>query len=144
MGLFSHFSNGARPVVKTILIVEDEPLVAFENEHALAHAGYRVVDTVDRCEAALEAMAAGGIDLVVADIALPGEGSGLDVARGARTHGIPVLFVTGHCPAEARELAIGWLAKPYGSRDLVRAIGVVERLLAGRPARMMPGAMTLF
>ncbi|CAN5277480.1 hypothetical protein BH10PSE13_BH10PSE13_13580 [soil metagenome] len=144
MGLFSHFSNGARPAIRTILIVEDEPLVAFENEHALAHAGYRVVDTVDRCKHALEAMVAGGIDLVVADIALPGEGSGLDVARGALAHGIPVLFVTGYCPPEARDLALGWLAKPYASRDLVRAIGVVERLLAGQSAEILPGAMTLF
>ncbi len=148
MGLFSHFSHGAIPTVETILIVEDEPLVAFDNEHALAHAGYRVVATVDRCDAALKVMAdpgrAGGIDLIVADIRLSGQGSGIDVARAARERGIPVLFVTGHCPEEAHGLAVGWLAKPYATRDLVRAIGIVERLLAGRPAEMVPGAMTLF
>ncbi|MCF8708478.1 hypothetical protein L3X40_11350, partial [Rhizorhapis sp. SPR117] len=36
-------------VISKILIVEDEPLIAFDNEHFLTHAGYEVVDTVDSC-----------------------------------------------------------------------------------------------
>ncbi len=42
--------NGREPQLsKTrVLIVEDEPLIAFDNEHALIQAGYIVVATVDR------------------------------------------------------------------------------------------------
>ena len=43
--------------VKRILIVEDEPLVAFDNETMVAAAGYTVVATVDRVGEALEVLA---------------------------------------------------------------------------------------
>src|ERR671916_556112 len=33
--------------IRRILIVEDEPLVAFDNEHLLRECGYEVVATVD-------------------------------------------------------------------------------------------------
>ena len=33
--------------LRRLLIVEDEPLVAFDNEHVLTDAGYQVVATVD-------------------------------------------------------------------------------------------------
>ena len=36
-----------RKAIRTILVVEDEPLVAFDNEHTLAQAGYRIAATVD-------------------------------------------------------------------------------------------------
>jgi CheY-like chemotaxis protein len=39
--------------VKRILIVEDEPLVAFDNETMVANAGYTVVATVDSVREAL-------------------------------------------------------------------------------------------
>lgn len=143
MNLFQHPAP-IKSGISTVLIVEDEPLVAFENEHALAQAGYRVVATVDRHADARAALAAGGIDLVVADIALSGGGNGIDVARDAGEYGIPVLFVTGHCPEEARTLAIGCLAKPYAPRDLVRAIRVAEGVIAGEQTLTLPLAMTLF
>lgn len=152
MSLFSHLPQVARshlrPAIKTVLIVEDEPLVAFDSEYALAHAGFAVAGTVDRCDLAVAAMdaalAADGIDLVIADIRLPGDRDGLDVAREAAARGIPVLFVTGYCPPEADRLALGWLAKPFPSRDLVRAIRAVEQLVSGRPMRGVPDGMTLF
>ena len=49
------FSKPKR-VVKTILIVEDEPLVAFDMETLLADEGYKVVDTVDTYASAIEAL----------------------------------------------------------------------------------------
>lgn len=127
-----------------ILIVEDEPLVAFENEHFLGEAGYEVVATVDRCADALAALERGGIDLVVTDVRLSGEGSGIDVARAAGAQGLPVLFVTGACPEEARELAVGCLAKPYPARDLLAAIEAVEDKAAGRAPRRVPKGLSLF
>src|SRR4051812_44355026 len=37
-----------KQVVKRILIVEDEPLTAFDNENILGDAGYEIVATIDR------------------------------------------------------------------------------------------------
>lgn len=145
MGLFTRPDRiSGKRIIETILVVEDEPLVAFDHEHAILHAGYRVVDTVDRYDHAVEVLTQGRVDLVIADIRLRGEHSGLDLARHARALDIPVLLSSGQCPPEARELAVGWLAKPCLPRELVRAVRVVEALVAGRRPRSLPPGMTLF
>lgn len=130
--------------VNRILIVEDEPLVAFDNEHILTDAGYNVVASVDRVEAAVALIRADGIDLVLADVSLAEGDSGIDVARAAHDKGIALLFVSGSCPPEARALAIGCLAKPYMPRDLIAAIEAVERVLAGKRARRGPKGLLLY
>ena len=45
-------------LIRRILIVEDEPLVAFDNEHTLTDAGYEVVATVDSYADAAEVIEA--------------------------------------------------------------------------------------
>ncbi|WP_076068354.1 response regulator [Sphingomonas montana] len=129
--------------INRILIVEDEPLVAFDNEHFLREAGFDIVATTDRVEEALRFIDSEGLHLVLADIRLS-DGSGLDVARAARDRGIPLLFVTGQCPPEARELALGVLNKPYGNRDLVAAIDTIDAKIAGRTVKRLPPGLDLF
>ena len=132
-----------QPRLKRLLIVEDEPLTAFDNEHLLSEAGYEVVATVDRYDDAVAAIARGGIDLVLADVRLPGRKTGVDVARKAAGAGMPVLFVTGSCPIGAQEFALGCLAKPYTQKQLLSAIAAVERKVVGRAAKPVLG-LTLF
>lgn len=127
-----------------ILVVEDDALIAFDTEYGLTDAGFTVVATVDTAEHAGAHIADGGIDLILADIRLRGEGSGIDVARVAHAAGIPLLFVTGQCPAEARAFAAGYLAKPYSRTDLLAAILAVEARKAGRKTRRLPKALHLF
>jgi CheY-like chemotaxis protein len=136
---------GKRPhTVKRLLIVEDEPLVAFDNEHILAEEGFTVVATVDHTAAAIAALESEQIDLVLADLRLSDGDSGIDVARAAQAQGIPVLFVSGYCPEDARQLAVGCLAKPYRQRDLIEAINAVEAHLKGKRKRRIPEALTLY
>lgn len=130
--------------LKRILVVEDEPLVAFDNEHLLGDAGYTVVATVDRVADAIAVIEADGLDLVLSDVTLSGAGDGIDVARAAKAKGIPLLFVTGTRPENAEALAVGWLSKPYGPRDLLGAIEAVEATLDGRKAKRVPASLRLF
>ncbi|BBD97315.1 response regulator [Sphingobium amiense] len=131
-----------RPNILTVLVVEDEPLVAFENEHALEQAGYRIAATVNDYDHAVRVIDEGGVDLVIADIGLHGDRSGLDVARHAAAQALPVLFVTGRRPIDAQSIAVGCLAKPYASRDLVAAIRVIDAVLrGGRRPKLPPGLM---
>ena len=91
------------PVLKRILIVEDEPLVAFDNEHLLREAGFEVVATVDGAADALRIIGDNMLDLVLADISLS-DGDGTEVARAAHGRGVTVLFVTrsgGRVPTES-------------------------------------------
>lgn len=130
--------------IKRILIVEDEPLVAFDNEHYLRDAGYEVVATVDSVEAAVAVIQTSEVDLVLADVKLSDGGNGIDVAHAARARNVPVLFVTGTCPVEARALAVGCLAKPYSQRALRGAIDAIEAKLSGGQARRLPMGLTLY
>ncbi|HWH16786.1 MAG TPA: response regulator [Allosphingosinicella sp.] len=130
--------------IKRIIVVEDEPLVAFDNEHQLSDAGYEVVATVDNLDDALAAMEEGDVDLVLSDIALRGEGDGVDLARAAAARDIPVLFVTGNCPVEARELAIGCLAKPYSDKVLKSALDAIDDKLQGREVKKLPSGLSLY
>lgn len=130
--------------VERILIVEDEPLVAFDNERFLSDAGYEIVATVDSLETALVAIDEQEIDLVLADVKLSGDGDGIDVARAAHERDIPVLFVTASCPREARALAIGHLAKPYANKDLRGAIEAIDAGLRGEEPRKLPKGLSLY
>jgi len=129
--------------LRRILIVEDEPLVAFDNEHVLRDAGYEVVATVDTVAEAVEAIT-DKVDLVLADVNLFDGGCGQDVARAAQQKGVPLIFVTGSSPDDARGLAIGLLSKPYSQRDLLAAIETVDAKLSGRPVKKPPKSFTLF
>ena len=148
--------------VKRILIVEDEPLVAFDNEVMVANAGYTVVATVDRVADALiilEQQLAGaadeadtatgkpeerGVDLIITDISLSGERTGLDLAREARAFGVPVLFATAAPPEGGEALGLGVLLKPYNERRLKAALKAIEQRLAGQSDVSIPEGMILY
>lgn len=143
--------------VKRILIVEDEPLVAFDNETMVAAAGYTVVATVDKVSDALavlarelappgadEAEEERGVDLILTDITLTGQRSGLDLAREAQAIGVPVLFATAAPPEGGEGLALGVLLKPYSERRLKAALKTVEQLFAGRTGVEPPEGMILY
>lgn len=137
------FGRKKRQIVR-LLVVEDEPLVAFDTEHFLSEADFEIVATVDRVSEALAVLSGdAAIDLVLVDVNLA-DGSGVDVARVAHRNGVPVLFVTGACPPEATELAAGCLSKPYAPRDLISAIGAVEAGLQGKVPKRLPSGFRLF
>ena len=131
------------PKLQRLLVVEDEPLVAFDNEHFLQTHGYTVVETVDTADAAKTLIEAGGIDLVLLDVRL-NDSDGRDVALVAKADGIPVLFVTARCPADARDIAAGCLGKPYQPRDLQLAIEAITARLDGRKPGRLPKGLTLY
>jgi two-component system, response regulator PdtaR len=130
--------------IRRILIVEDEPLVAFDNENMLQDADYEVVATVDSYADAAAQIAAEQIDLVMTDISLAGEGDGLDVARAAQAKGVAVLMVTGNCSEEARGLAVGCLAKPYSEKVLLGALDAVDAHLQGMTVKKPPEQLVLY
>ncbi|MDQ3139347.1 MAG: response regulator [Pseudomonadota bacterium] len=130
--------------IRRIMVVEDEPLVAFDNEHMLGEAGYEVVATVDNLADAQKAIEEQQIDLILSDISLRGDGDGTDVARAAQVKGVPVLFVSGSCPVEARSLAVGCLAKPYNDKMLRAALDALDAKMLGKPLKKLPPGLSLY
>lgn len=130
--------------IEKLLVVEDEPLVAFDTEYLLSDQGFTIVATVDRVADAVRIIDGGAaIDLVLVDVNLA-DGSGIDVARAASTRSIPVLFVTGACPADAKDVAVGCLAKPYTSRDLLESIDAIDQGAGGNVPPRTPVGLRLF
>ena len=133
----------AKRVVKRILIVEDEPLVAFDMESMLADEGYEVVDTVDTFAGAINRLDREQVDLILCDVRLHGDQTGINLAREACKRGIPVLFATAHVPPDADKLAIGCLIKPFNMRTLKAGLESVNRHLQGKRPKP-PKGMELY
>ena len=140
LGKFWMLFGKRKRIVKRILVVEDEPLTAFDNENMLGDAGYEVVATLDSFEDAIAMLDKEEVDLVLSDLRLSGDRSGLDLARAAKAREIPLLFATGHAlPDEARAVALGCLTKPYSERQLKNALETVDKMLAGEETKASKG-----
>jgi DNA-binding response OmpR family regulator len=130
-------------VVKRILIVEDEPLTAFDNENALSDAGYEIVATVDDLDEALDVLDREKVHLVLSDVRLHSQQTGIQLARAAKKRGVPILFATSSFYPGAAAIAVGCLTKPYSERQLCKAIECVDRLLQGEKVKP-PKGLALF
>ena len=126
-------------VVKRILIVEDEPLTAFDNENMLSDAGYEIVATVDDFDEALDVIEREEVHLVLSDVRLRSQQNGIDLAHAAKAKGIPTLFATGHAYPAAANVAVGCVKKPYTERQLCKAIECVDRHLQGETVKPPKG-----
>ena len=84
------------PSKGTILVVEDDEVVAALEKRHLERAGY-TVEVVGNGEKAMERLRQGGIDLAVLDYQLPGGKTGLDFYHEIKQVGIdlPIIVVTG-------------------------------------------------
>jgi len=126
-------------IVKRILVIEDEPLTAFDNEIMIKDAGYDVVATHDDFEEAVAALDRTKVDLILSDVRLRGKKTGIELAKEAKRRGVPLLFVTGQPPDNAPELALGCLRKPYTERQLKKALDAVDQHLAGKNPKVPKG-----
>ncbi|WP_258190041.1 PAS domain-containing protein [Stutzerimonas stutzeri] len=82
---------------ETILFVDDETTVRQVASEVLRELGYRVVEAVDSKSAFRQVEKAGKIDLLIADIGLPGAMNGVSLADAIRPDHprLKVLFITG-------------------------------------------------
>jgi two-component SAPR family response regulator len=128
-----------KQVVKRILIVEDEPLTAFDNENMLGDAGYEIVATVDDLDEALLVLDREVVHLILSDVRLRGDRTGIELAKAAKKKGVPTLFATGHNYAGAAEVAVGCVRKPYSERQLCKAIEAIDLHLQGHKVKPPKG-----
>lgn len=114
---------------KTVLVVDDDPLLLNMTEVVLKGMGAQVLLAPSGAEAlAHMERQADGIDLVVLDVRMP-DMDGTVVLRQARAKwpSMRVLLVTGYATQEVldsfrREGAVGVLEKPYDIETLVKTI----------------------
>jgi len=128
-----------KQVVKRILIVEDEPLTAFDNENFLGDAGYEIVATVDDLDEAMKVLEAEEVHLILSDVRLRKQQTGIHLAKAAKKKGVPTLFATGHPYPGAEKIAVGCLIKPYSERQLCKAIEAVDKHLQREKVKPFKG-----
>jgi len=133
-------------VQMNILIVEDQFLIATLMADTLADAGHHVLGPAAAQREALEALAGAPLDLALVDVELRGGDSGIIVARELRRRGVPTIFVSAQASVARanRNLAIGFVAKPYMPRVLLDVVRWVQAARAGTPATRVPVGFELF
>ena len=114
---------------RSILIVEDEPLIAMMLEDFLESLGHAVVATCETVEEALDRVDQGGFDVAIIDVQLKDGKRVWPVADRLAAEGTPFVIATGgHVePPPAAHADAPVLSKPYTidaiAPALARALG---------------------
>jgi CheY-like chemotaxis protein len=80
-----------------MLVIEDDSIMGMEMKEVLEGFGYEVTDIVSSGDAAVKAVKSSRPDLVLMDIRLKGDMSGIEAARRMRAFtSAPITFLTGY------------------------------------------------
>ena len=108
----------------SLMIVEDERIVAFNLQQRLQRLGYQVTGIAASGAEALAKIGQTGPDLVLMDIRLEGEIDGIETARRlAEVNPVPVIYLTAHAEQSTMDRAratrpYGYLLKPFSELSL--------------------------
>tara|TARA_R110001583_G_scaffold142211_8_gene294506 strand:+ start:4998 stop:5753 length:756 start_codon:yes stop_codon:yes gene_type:complete len=113
-----------------ILIVEDNVIIADDMQSMLEEIGYEIVDNVIVYEQAEKVLKTEQVDLVLIDIILASDKTGIDLGKHIReNYDIPFIFVTSNSDRATVENAKtvkpnGYLVKPFEQQDLYTSIEI--------------------
>jgi PAS domain S-box-containing protein len=128
----------------SILVVEDEKIVAADIQSTLTSLGYSVPLVVSSGEEAVRRVLEIRPDLVLMDIMLDGQMDGVQAARVMRQRfSVPVVFLTAYADSDSLSRArasdpFGYVVKPFSEKELRTTIEIalykhqVERQLEER------------
>lgn len=108
-------------MMRTVLIVEDEPLIRMMLADALADEGYEVIEAGSVPEA-VAALACSEVDALITDIDMPGGISGLDLVDIVHACSrLPTIVASGGHNLTSGDLpsAARFIAKPYRLTDML-------------------------
>lgn len=134
--------------MQKILLVEDEAKIARFIELELAHEGYQV-DKAEDGRTGLDMARAGGYDLLLLDIMLPGL-NGLEVLRRLRkTSDVPVIMLTARDAVmdKVTGLDMGaddYITKPFSIEELLARIRTaLRKQQSTTPAQLTVGPLVM-
>jgi len=116
----------------SVLVVEDEYMVAIEAERILGELGAGTVEVAATFEAAQKRIAEGQFDIVILDVNLNGRMS-FPLDQAARARGMPVVFATGYSLRNRPNTDFAGKAcvtKPYTAETLAASLALA---LKARP-----------
>jgi DNA-binding LytR/AlgR family response regulator len=96
-----------------VLVIEDESIVSKDIQHSLKKLGYNVVGAASTGEKAIELAAELKPDVVLMDIMLKGQMTGIEAAEQIKANmSVPVIYLTAY--ADEGTLAKAKVTEPYG------------------------------
>ncbi len=106
-----------------VLIVEDEPVIAFALEELLIASGFQIAGVATRLEAALAMIESGVCDAAILDTNLAGVSAG-PAALALKARGVPYLVLSGYSSSQLQRVFSGvpCLQKPCRPARLVEAL----------------------
>lgn len=113
-----------------ILVVEDESIVARDIRNMLLGLGYEVTGIVSGAKVAIQKAEETRPDLVLMDVMLQGEITGVDAAEHIYTRfSIPVVYLTAYADPSTVQRAkktepFGYIIKPFEERELQTTIEI--------------------
>lgn len=116
-------------IARKILIVEDEFIVANDLRLLLQQAGHKVTGIAVSAEEAEALLQKQRPDIVILDIVLEGDLSGIDLAQKLRTENIAFVYLSANSNQEILEQAkatepYGFLIKPFREQDLLITLDI--------------------
>lgn len=131
---------------KTLMIVEDEVLVAMALRDELESAGFDVLDLTDRHQEAVAVARESAPDLALVNIQLRGRDDGIALAEHLKALDIPVLLISGQVSRaqSAKTVAIGSMPKPYSALEMVAAVIYLLAHLRGDESPVPPAGLEVF
>ncbi|GGI79282.1 hypothetical protein GCM10007973_14890 [Polymorphobacter multimanifer] len=131
---------------KTLMIVEDEVLVAIALRDELEAASYHVLDLTDRHEQAVAVARESTPDLALVNIQLRGRDDGIELAKHLKALSIPVLLISGQVSRarSAQTVAIGSMPKPYSAVEMVEAVTYLLARIDGDKSPPRPSGLEVF
>lgn len=131
---------------KKILIVEDELIVAGDLRLLLERSGYEVCGIARSVQRAREMLPVVKPDLVLLDIYLKGDLTGIDLARELNESRIPFVYLSANSNQQVLEAAkltqpYGFIVKPFREKDVLVTLDIawyryeIDLQVQGMPAR---------
>ncbi|MDP9077678.1 MAG: sigma 54-interacting transcriptional regulator [Bacteroidota bacterium] len=114
-----------------ILIVEDQWIEANDLQTILESSGFQVTGIAKSVAQAVELLKEERPDMVLLDIFLKGDLTGIDFAKILGSEGIPFIYLTANSDQVTLEAAkatqpYGFLVKPYRERDILVALDIAN------------------
>lgn len=114
----------------SVLIVEDESIIALDIRTSLQASGYQVLAIATSSEEAIAAVTELHPEIVLMDIQLRGDRDGIETAEKIRQEfQLPVIYLTAHADEKTLSRAkltqpFGYILKPFDDQELVTTIEI--------------------
>lgn len=131
----------------SILIIEDEALVAMELRFVLEDLGYHVVGTAPDAKSARALAGEGEVELALVDIHLSDGATGVGLGQElGEDFGVTVLYMTANPGMVSHGVpgTMGVLTKPTDEAAVSAAVEYALHLRRGEPAPTIPHGLQMF